>query len=484
MQANKGENPESLPLSENNSAHKQQSEGKITTSESGSKQIAKQAEEPKPNLLRCWFFATTGFGTLFVFCCLVSIVNYWNVKYGPKGLVDSLAAKNMGGIIGYLLSRPMNKVMKISKQLFVYPILSFMGSCGVLVAGELITEQGNLKLAAGMFCAFVAGTASSLTECCTAGYVFRFGPKEIAYLNGGQAMAGIISTLIAMANIAVVPEDDAFLQAFTYLCFQFVTIAFILIITIAYYRQNPEDEYLFGKKKRKRKDRSSKLTEGTESTNRDGTMALTGTIPDSGSGMRTLTAEPLLSQVEAQLVANPSLASNPSVLVPPPKLRETFAIIYPYCFHLFLNFMIAMNIIPAITFAMGMGWTSLQAPQVLFLVFNVSDFAGRTLFSWYIMENKFLNQLLSIMRIGFIVIAVFALGPDHMQFFMENAAFNLTYSVLLGVSGGYLSSSLFHLASIETKNEHQDNSAFLMIMSLLCGLTYGAVINFFAITEV
>lgn len=480
MQKSNDGGPESLPLSENTSNHK--TSEKTEPSGATIKSVAKQAIEAKPNLLRCWFFATTGFGALFVFNCMVSIVNYWNVKYGPKGLIDSLAAKNMGGIIGYLLSRPMNKMMKVNKQLFLYPILSFMGSCGVLVAGELIPDQGDFKLGVGMFCAFVSGTASSLTECCTAGYVFRFGPKEIAYLNGGQAMAGIISTLIAMANIAIVPEDDAFLQAFTYLNFQFVTIALILIITIAYYRQNPDDEFLFGKKKRKRRSEGSKVTGGSESTNRDGLGTITGTITESGSTMKT-NAEPLLSQVETHPNANPSLATNPSVLVPPPKLMDTFAIIYPYCFHLFLNFMIALNIIPAITFAMGMGWNSLQAPQLLFLVFNLSDFGGRTIFSWYVIENKLFNQILSILRIGFVVVAVLALGPSHMQFFMENAAFNLTYCVLLGVSGGYLSSSLFHLASIETKNEHQDNSAFLMIMSLLGGLTYGAVINFFAITE-
>jgi Nucleoside transporter len=420
--------------------------------------------EPEKDYLRILFFGTIGFGTLYVFNCLVSIVNFWTVKYGPRGLVDALAAKNFGGIIGYLISRPISGLFSKDKQLFIYPAITFLGSTTIFVVGELMEGQPELKMLIGLVSAFVVGAASSLIQCCITEYVFKFGTTEIAFLNGGRAFSGVVTTLIAMANIAIIPEDNVFAQALAYQIFQLVALIFIGIITLRYYKKYPNDAYLFGTPKSRLKSSSksgiSKPAESSLSQN---------SLSDTSRQM----SEPLLI---------PSNLEQNGPEVPQPSLWSTFKIVYPYFFNMFLVFVITMNLVPAISFAMGTGWNSLQSDQLIYLVFNLADLVGKMIFSYYIIESPLLNNLISLSRFGFVVIACYSIGPAQIQDLQNNMLVNLSFTFMVGFTGGYLNSSVFHVASSETKNEHQSNSAFLMIFAILGGLSYGAFVNTFGLT--
>ena len=426
--------------------------------------VNKRPKVEERDSLRILFFGTIGFGTLYVFNCLVSIVNYWNVRYGPRGLVDALAAKNFGGIIGYLISRPISGLFAKNKQLFIYPSLTVLGSTAILIAGEFIEERDSMiKLGVGLVSAFVVGAASSLIQCCITEYVFKFGTAEIAFLNGGRAFSGVVTTLIAMANIALIPQEEVFRQALAYQIFQFVTLIFIGFITLKYYRKYPEDEYLFGKPKRKVKklgQASSKLSEDS--------MTNQITIVDTS---RQLT-EPIILQQGTDQGA---------VSVPDPSLWSTFKIIYPYFFNMFLVFVITMNLVPAISFAMGTGWDSLQSDQLIYLIFNIADLIGKMIFSYFIIESPFWNNFISLTRFGLVIMACYAIGPPQVKELQNDMLVNLSFTFMVGFTGGYLNSSVFHVASSETKNEHQSNSAFLMIFAILAGLSYGAFVNTFGL---
>lgn len=428
-------------------------------------QKAKPVEKKEErDTLRIMFFGTIGFGTLYVFNCLVSIVNYWEVRYGPRGLVDALAAKNFGGIIGYLISRPISGLFSKDKQLFIYPGLTFLGSTAILVAGELVERDSYYKMGIGMVAAFTVGTASSLIQCCITEYVFKFGTAEIAFLNGGRAFSGVVTTLIAMANIALIPHDDVFKQALAYQIFQLVALIFIAYITLRYYKKFPEDDYLFVKPKRRLRRKANDASSNDTESNYTNQISL-------ADSSRPATEQFLLPAKEESVtptVVNPSLWS-------------TFKIIYPYFFNMFLVFVITMNLVPAISFEMGTSWDSLQSDQLIYLVFNIADLVGKMIFSYYIIESPFWNNFISLSRFGFVVMACYAIGPPHVKELNNDMLVNLTFTFMVGFTGGYLNSSVFHVASLETKNEHQSNSAFLIIFAILAGLSYGAFVNTFGL---
>lgn len=439
------------------------------------KKAATEKPKPKPKpiddgtprtpskFLRLLFFATYGFATLYVFNCLVSMVNYWNVKFGPKGLVNALAAKNFGGIIGYLVFRPISGMFPISKQLYIYPAVTVLGSTIILVVGETMPIGSDLKLGIAMISAFMVGSASSGIQCCITEYMFRFGAPEIAFMNGGRAFSGVVTTLIAMVNIVFIPAHEVFTQALAYQIFQVVALLIIISITMRYYYLSSTDKHLFTVPKLARKARLAAKAEAKAAAKREREK-----LQEQAGGIN----QPLVEIAQSAVSVSD---------LPDPSLWSTFKEIYPYFFNMFLVFTITMNIVPAISFAMGTGWESLLSDQLIYLIFNIADLVGKMIFSYCILENPFWNNLLSLLRFGFVVLACYAIGPDNIPMLRNNMWVNLSFTFGVGLTGGYLNSSLFHTAAQRTSSRHKPNMAFLLIFAILAGLSYGAFVNTFAL---
>jgi Nucleoside transporter len=400
--------------------------------------------KPAPSSkLRYLFFGTSAFAALYVFNCLLSLVDYWNDRY-PKGTFDlSLLIGNIGGLVGLLSARQLSKTFTPGKLIMWGSPATFLGSALILLVGETVPVSiGWPKKALGAFGGFIVGAAGSITQTSITSYAFRFGAIEIAAMNSGIAVAGMVTVLIAMANIQFT-SPSLTTQVISYEIFQLVGVLLIFSITKAYFNSAKSDHYLF-----------SALKESDSSSYTD-VQGSVGTFAQS----------------------NLHFKSKDEVSEAPPTIWSTFKIIYPYWLSIFVVYMITMSLVPGVVFGLGIGWDNPQSSQVILLIFNTVDLMGRYMFGIWVIESKSANLWMSLARILMVIFSAMVLMPSGMVEYMNNWSITLTITAITGLTTGYLNCSLFHLASEHTKGRHSVNSAFLMILGIMLGLAYGSLIN-------
>ena len=409
-----------------------------------------QTRVHKPSInLRYTFLFTCSFAALYVLNCLVSMVDYWKGKYPDGSYAFALFAMHMGGMLGYISPTYLMRCFSPATLMYFCNPLSFVGSALVLVFGDFIPLQDQLttKLL-GSAAAFLVGFSGSVLQTVSTAYGFRFGSKEIAYLNMGISVSGIFTVLIQMANIQYT-SDDLSTQVMSYELFQLVGVVVIFLITWAYFKDVPLDEFLH-------KPYTPEIDD--QKTKDDIQKAVLQRLTDHTSKNRATVEQ-----------------SQPS-------MWSTFKLIYAYWFSLFLSYTITMSLAPQILFEIGLGWDNPQANQLILLTYSVMDTVGRYLFAFWVLESPSINLTMSLLRILLIATSISVLIPEGFQEQKDNWILTLSITALDGLSKGYLNCSLFHLASECTKGKHSVNSAFLMVLAIMGGLTYGSLINVLAIS--
>ena len=380
--------------------------------------------EQKPSTaLRYAFLFTCSFAALYVLNCLVSMVDYWKERYPDGSFAFALFLMHVGGTLGYIAPKLFLRCFSPAAILYVCNPLSFAGSALVLVFGDIIPAQDPLlsKLL-GSGAAFVVGFAGSVLQTVSTAYGFRFGSKEIAYLNMGISASGISTVLIQMANIQFT-SSSLTTQVISYELFQLVGVMVIFWITWAYFKDVPKDEFLY--------------------------------------------------KVHRVLYADGKSSRPP--------MWRSFLLIYPYWFALFLTYTITMSLGPQMLFELGLGWDSPQANQVILLTYSVMDTLGRYIFAFWVVKSETASLITGLLRTLLIAAAVGVLIPEGYPEFKNNWILTLSLSAADGLTKGYLNCSLFHLASESTKGKHSVNSAFLMVLAIMGGLAYGSLVNVLAI---
>ncbi|XP_002734201.1 equilibrative nucleoside transporter 1-like [Saccoglossus kowalevskii] len=133
-------------------------------------------------------------------------------------------------------------------------------------------------------------------------------------------------------------------------------------------------------------------------------------------------------------------------------------------------------------------WTNLYfTPVTCFLLFNTSDYIGRTLTSWirWPDESGIGLTILVVLRIAFIPLFAFCNAmprPHRTPVLFDHDAYFITFMILFGISNGYLGTLCMIYGPRKVADEHKETAGTMMAFFLAVGLGTGAALSF-AVTE-
>lgn len=410
--------------------------------------VAREDREPsllvvKPPLIHSVFFWTAGLSTLFVFNCILSQVSWFQNRFHEKAGFQIPFFFNAGSFTAFLVFDKIMGVLGFKRAILSIPALLVIISTLIFLLGEHMEKTPSKYYCLIPLIAF-AGFSNSILQTTLIKYTFEFTYVEITAYNSGTALVGCFANLIAMANAYFLQGDDKLaLQALIYLAFQGITLIAIIAIFLKYCIE------CYGKQLRSEAESIASMDK---------------------------------QLVDTVIEVSPSQVSD-RLLTPDTRLKDTLLVILPYFFNMILVYTITLGIFPGFNFALGIGWKNSDtfgvSIQIILLAFNVGDFVGKWIYGLLPMKDNIFPQLFSLLRIGFVVFIVYAfVGSGHSEL-VDKAWLTLSYTFLLAVTNGYITSALFSLSSERAPPAHKSNSGFLMTLALLFGLTYGGLIAAF-----
>nr|CAA60381.1 HNP36 protein [Mus musculus] len=178
----------------------------------------------------------------------------------------------------------------------------------------------------------------------------------------------------------------------------------------------------------------------------------------------------------------PQKPGKPSVFV-------VFRKIWLTALCLVLVFTVTLSVFPAITAMVTTSsnspgkWGLFFNPICCFLLFNVMDWLGRSLTSYFLWPDEDSQQLLPLLvclRFLFVPLFMLCHVPQHARLpiiFRQDAYF-ITFMLLFAVSNGYLVSLTMCLAPRQVLPHEREVAGALMTFFLALGLSCGASLSF------
>ncbi|ELV09535.1 Equilibrative nucleoside transporter 2, partial [Tupaia chinensis] len=177
---------------------------------------------------------------------------------------------------------------------------------------------------------------------------------------------------------------------------------------------------------------------------------------------------------------DPQKPEKPSVFV-------VFRKIWLTALCLVLVFTVTLSVFPAITAMVTSStspgrWSRFFNPICCFLLFNVMDWLGRSLTSYFLWpdEDSRLLPLLVCLRFLFVPLFMLCHVPERSRLpilFPQDAYF-ITFMLLFAVSNGYLVSLTMCLAPRQVLPQEREVAGALMTFFLALGLSCGASLSF------
>ncbi|XP_044115683.1 equilibrative nucleoside transporter 2 isoform X2 [Neovison vison] len=176
----------------------------------------------------------------------------------------------------------------------------------------------------------------------------------------------------------------------------------------------------------------------------------------------------------------PQKPGKPSVFI-------VFQKIWLMALCLVLVFTVTLSVFPAITAMVTSStspgkWSRFFNPICCFLLFNIMDWVGRSLTSYFLWpdEDSRLLPLLVGLRILFVPLFMLCHVPERSRLpilFPQDAYF-ITFMLLFAVSNGYLMSLTMCLAPRQVLPHEREVAGTLMTFFLALGLSCGAAFSF------
>nr|XP_040140005.1 equilibrative nucleoside transporter 2 isoform X3 [Ictidomys tridecemlineatus] len=288
----------------------------------------------------------------------------------------------------------------------------------------------------------------------------------------GQGLAGIFAALAMLMSMA--SGVDAQTSALGY----FITPCVGILMSIVCYLSLPHLEfahyYLAKKPSRSPTHELETKAELLQADEKNG-------IPNSPQ-VATLTPD-LDPEKEPELepeLDEPQKLEKPSVFI-------VFQKIWLMALCLVLVFTVTLSVFPAITAMVTSStspgkWSQFFNPICCFLLFNVMDWLGRSLTSYFLWpdEDSRLLPLLVCLRFLFVPLFMLCHVPERARLpilFPQDAYF-ITFMLLFAVSNGYLVSLTMCLAPRQVLPHEREVAGALMTFFLALGLSCGASLSF------
>ncbi|XP_044001864.1 equilibrative nucleoside transporter 3-like [Aphidius gifuensis] len=270
------------------------------------------------------------------------------------------------------------------------------------------------------------------------GIVGRFSPKYITAMSGGQALSGIVTTIVAITSIWI--GASPVISGLVYFAIGDVVI---LCSFIAYLFLDKQEFFKYHMKE------DMCIQQPNFSLNNE------------------------VSFVEGHRVS----------------FKKILIKIWPYGFSMFMVFFVSMSVYPAVTVLVESQdkgkhnpWNDVYfVPVVTFLVFSCGDYAGRLLSGFFLWPKRkpWLVVLLSILRILFIPAFLFCnVQPrKNLPVYITSDIYYIILTVLFAIGNGYLCNISFVLAPTMVEQQDQEVAAAMMGAFLGLGLTFGSAIS-------
>ena len=235
-------------------------------------------------------------------------------------------------------------------------------------------------------------------------------------------MSGVTSTTVAMIQIYFVSETEIFRSAFYYMIFHAIICVGAFVISWKYFQEHPEHNMCYP------------------------------SIEKSEDGVSKV------------------------------KLWHTFKKVYPIVTSLIFTFFmgIVMPVLCALGLKLGIDNRPSLTVQIVFLIYDVSEFIGNISYSWVKLENLTAAHTLTLSKIFLIVIPILALSGSDIASLRDNWKITISLIILEGSSKGYLNSCYYHLASCRVSQPHLSNTSYLCQISIMVGMLYGSLTNIMA----
>lgn len=217
----------------------EQEEAKVEPNSEPSGEMKMDTERLAMTLLRTLFYLCCGTSGLFVFNCVLSMQEYFESMYGKAIFTTIIFSLNLGGVAGFLLYPYLRTKAENRLLVIVCPVLMFVSSALSLVFGELLDVSTTKSLLCGL-CTALIGFGGSMNQCASTCLVLRETHKEMATYNGGLAVAGILTSAVAMVEMWLLADNDIGERAAWYLIFQAIVTGFIIWISIKYWENIKE----------------------------------------------------------------------------------------------------------------------------------------------------------------------------------------------------------------------------------------------------
>ena len=403
------------------------------------------AEGEKKPLIHWIFFWVSGIGCLLVWNSVLSLTYYLEQRYDPEAEKYYPFTFIFGGFCCFFVYSYIDKWLGFKRIITTIPMVQAFLFLVLFLIGELVQthEQGiekNFKLwiLMGMTC--IIGFNNNIMQTALIGNTFKFSHVEISYYNSGNAISGVLTTLIAFVCAMTLDQQDLFINGLLYVIFVAVSLTIVLLVHSRYiavcYQEDP----------------SSKPKSNRPSAQRDGN------------------AQRNSEEKSKQVSLKPSVTPQQQV-----SKWTTFKLIYNLMGQMMFIYVVTLSLFPALSLKLGIGWDSPAAIQIVLLVYNFGDFLGKYFYSFVVVKKPWITELLISARVVFSIYIILVLGDLNILDDLKGKWYaSVPFFILLAISNGYLTSALFSHSSEAVPDNQKGNSGFLMTLSLLFGLCYGS----------
>lgn len=362
------------------------------------------------------------------------------------------------------LHRLINQHVRMAGSLVVMSIMFIF----TLLLVKVNTDQWQTAFfLITMASAVVVNMVSGVFQSGLFGIVAKLPLKYIGAVMGGQGMGGVFAASCSILTLAVAPEDgsnDPTLSAFL---FFLIAAVVLLMAVIVYFKIFKNDYYKFCVSE-------SDSKAGGSSSDDDSEKALL-------NGDQKSKHDANSNEKEDVAFIN---KKEDGVL----PLLVVFKKVGLHFFCCSFTFFITLACFPAITASIQTSnadnktWSKFFIPVCCFLLFNLSDWIGRTAassFQIFSVGNRVGLLVACLLRSAFPFLFMFCnVQPRTLPVFFNNDIFFVLFMIMFGCSNGYLSTLCMQYGPKQVNSANATTAGSMLSTGIAVGLAIGAAMSF------
>ncbi|XP_065895385.1 equilibrative nucleoside transporter 1-like isoform X1 [Dysidea avara] len=352
---------------------------------------------------------------------------------------------------------------------------------------------------------FMLNGFSSINQSSTVGLAGILGRSYIGAMMTGQAVAGIFSASASIIAVSVGPittgqceSGNVEYSALGYFLSAVVVILICLVSFLIMIRMDFTQYHIkmnsTSQQRKKKEATSDGLKFNGEETKQATKSAETNTrINSEEEAPHSLLQDEEGDDELADLLPSKRKKKKDSQSGSIRGILEVLKEIWVYALSVYLVFVVTLSMFPTVlTNIKSVSYHSdnpekypwsdcLFVPFMCFLVFNVSDFVGRTVPQWIVWpKNRYVILVSTLCRVVLIPLLLLCnhKGSHTDNIVFKSDIFPILFNTILGVTNGYLATVCMILAPQSVGSKKAETASTIMSFFLSSGLTTGALLSF------